>query len=117
MLCRQAVGLAQRMNDVRTVLVIAEVYAGTFASEVTQISISYADLSARVLSQILPDLVVMPLFGAGFDAIEALAQLDRFGFRGDVVVRTPYLPNNRIVERELCALVPNLRVRLVGPAS
>jgi hypothetical protein len=65
----------------------------------------------------LPDLVVLPLFGAGFDAIEALARLERFGFRGDVIVRTPDLPNSDIVERELAAVAPTLRVRLMGPTT
>lgn len=105
------------MADLRTVLVIEGAHPGPLAPEVTQINLPYAQLNALTISMHLPDLVIMPLFGPGFDAIEALAQLERFGFRGEVVVRAPALPNSRIVERELAAVVPGLRVRLTGPVS
>jgi hypothetical protein len=105
------------MDDIRTVLVIGDAHPGVFAPEVVLVHLTYAELSPQTISRHLPDLVILPLFGPGFDAIDALARLDRFGFRGEVLVRTPPLPNNRIVERELAAVVPNLRVRLTGPVS
>lgn len=105
------------MNTLRTVLVIFDAIAGAFPPEVVQITLPYAQLNARAISQILPDLIIIPLFGPGFDAIEVLGQLERFGFRGEVLVRSPGLPNSSLVERELAAIVPNLRVRLTGPLS
>lgn len=105
------------MIGLRTVLVISDAHAGALPPEVVQIHLPYPQINARKLSEILPDLIIIPLFGPGFDAIEVLAQLDRFGFRGDVLVRSPDLPNSHLVERELAAVVPNLRVRLTGPLS
>jgi hypothetical protein len=105
------------MTDIRRILVIGGVQPAVSSPEVVQTELSYADLNARVLSTILPDLIILPLFGPGFDAIEALGRLERFGYRGDVLVRTPQLPNIKIVERELAALAPNLQVRLAGPMS
>ncbi len=105
------------MAEVRVVLIIAEARPGEFSPEVKVFNMAFGQLNARKISEILPDLVIIPLFGAGFDAIEVLTQLERFGFRGDVLVRTPQLPNSRIVERELAAVVPNLSVRLTGPTS
>ncbi len=104
------------MSGVRTILLISGADPGPQQPDVTLVTLPYAQINARTISTVLPDLVIMPLFGPGFDAIDALAQLDRFGFRGEVMVRTPHLPNSRIVERELAAVVPNLRVRLTGPA-
>lgn len=105
------------MAVLRTALVIGDAHPGPLPAEVTQVNVSFAQLNAHIISQLLPDLIILPLFGPGFDAIEVLAQLERFGYRGDVLVRTPALPNSRIVERELAAVVPNLRVRLTGPVS
>jgi hypothetical protein len=105
------------MAGVRTILVISGAEAGPVQPDVTVVTLPMSQISARTISIVLPDLVIMPLFGPGFDAIEALSQLEKFGFRGEVVVRTPALPNSRIVERELSAVVPALTVRLTGPVS
>jgi hypothetical protein len=110
-------GRALLMFALRTVLVIDGARPGALPAEATQVALRYAQVNAHAISRILPDLVVLPLFGAGFDAIEALARLERFGFRGDVIVRTPDLPNSDIVERELSAVAPTLRVRLMGPTT
>lgn len=105
------------MTHIRSILVIGGVQPGVFSPDVTQTELSYADLTARMLSTILPDLIILPLFGAGFDAIEALGRLHRLGYQGEVLVRTPELPNIKIVERELTALAPTMHVRLTGPFS
>ncbi|MGL4320535.1 MAG: hypothetical protein ACRC6I_12615 [Paracoccaceae bacterium] len=101
----------------RTILVIEGAHPAAMASDISQITLPFAAITARVLSTVLPELVIMPLFGPGFDAIEALAQLERLGYRGEVLVRTPALPNARIVQRELASAVPSLNVRLTGPMS
>lgn len=103
--------------DLRRVLVIGGVDAGALPPSVTTVVLPYTQVNARTISEVLPDLVILPLFGPGFDAVEALAKLERFGFRGEVLVRGPTLPNSRIVERELSAVVPGLTVRLTGPAN
>lgn len=101
----------------RTVLVVEGAHPGVVSADVTHVTLPLRGITARVLSTVLPELVILPLFGAGFDAIEALSQLERLGYRGEVLVRTPPLPNARIVERELAAVVPMLTVRLTGPVS
>jgi hypothetical protein len=103
------------MVELRRVLVIGGADAGVLPPAVKVLALPYAQVNARTISEVLPDLVIMPLFGPGFDAVEALAQLERFGFRGEVLVRGPQLPNSKIVERELSAVVPGLTVRLTGP--
>jgi hypothetical protein len=105
------------MADLRTVLLIGGAEAGALPPDVTVVALPYARVTASIIVEVRPDLVIMPLFGPGFDAIEALTQLERFGFRGEIIVRGPNLPNSRIVERELAAVVPNLKVRLTGPVS
>jgi hypothetical protein len=109
-------GMVVNMTDLRKVLVLGGVEPPAPSPNVVLTRLTYAELNARVLSTVLPDLVILPLFGQGFDAIDALGQLERFGYRGDVLVRAPALPNVPIVERELAALAPNLRVRLTGPS-
>ncbi len=47
------------------------------------------------------DLVVAPLFGQDFDALEILEQLAGQGYRGTLRVIAPHLPNRQIVLREL----------------
>lgn len=52
----------------------------------------------------MPDslvLVVAPLFGRNFDALEILEQLAAQGYRGTLRVIAPHLPNRQIVLREL----------------
>jgi hypothetical protein len=77
----------------------------------------YDQIDARTLGTLLPGLIILPLFGNGFDAIEGLQHLERLGYRGMVIVRGPVLPNRAVVERELSVMVPNLTVRLTGPMS
>ncbi|MCU0801628.1 MAG: hypothetical protein MUD11_07610 [Rhodobacteraceae bacterium] len=104
-------------DSVRTVLVIDGAKAGNLPDDTNQVCLPFSHVSAQVLGKVLPELVILPLFGTGFDAIEALGLLERLGYRGAVLVRTPNLPNARLVERELAAVAPGLTVRLTGPAS
>jgi hypothetical protein len=105
------------MAGLRSVLVIDGAESGELPANSALHNMPFVKLSARKISEVLPDLVIMPLFGPGFDAVDALSQLERFGFRGEVLVRTPVLPNSGIVLRELSAAAPTLRVRLAGPAD
>jgi hypothetical protein len=103
------------MADTRRILAIGGADPGPPQAGVTVTALAFSEVNARTVSAILPDLVILPLFGPDFDAIEALTQLERFGYSGEVVVRGPRLHNSRIVERELSAVAPALRVRLTGP--
>lgn len=105
------------MADLRSVLVIDGTEGVETPSGAVVHNLNFRELTGRKVSEILPDLVIMPLFGPGFDAVETLAQLERFGFRGEVLVHTPKLPNSALVLRELSAAAPTLKVTLRGPLS
>jgi hypothetical protein len=47
------------------------------------------------------ELVVVPLFCSDFDALEIIETLGSAGYRGQLRVMTPKLPNRQIVLREL----------------
>ncbi len=99
------------------VLVVDGASQGVLAPAMRAVTVSYARIDIKTLGDLLPELVILPLFGDGFDAIEALQRLERLGYRGLVIVRGPNLPNRAIVERELAAIVPLLTVRLTGPIN
>lgn len=79
--------------------------------------IDLADLTAELIAALAPAVVVVPLIGNGFDAIEACQRLARIGFPGDVVVRAPTLPDRRLVLRELGQAGRGLKITLTGPES
>ena len=85
----------------------------------TLIVIAYDGLTLATLKQHLPDSVVMPLFGRGFDAQDALVLLAGFGFAGRVAVTSPALPNPDLITRELSSVAPGITVTLVqtGPLT
>lgn len=56
--------------------------------------------ACRHLLQTL-ELVVAPLFGQDYDALEIMEQLAAQGYRGTLRVIAPPLPNRQIVLREL----------------
>ncbi len=70
-----------------------------FADNVT--SVDYADLLGGAIDIGNCALLITPLFGPGFDAIELLEQLAETPFCGCVRVEAPKLPNRRLVLREL----------------
>jgi hypothetical protein len=47
------------------------------------------------------DIVVSPLFGAGFDAFDVLERLRKLGFRAMLRVLAPRLPDRHLVSQEL----------------
>ena len=73
---------------------------------------AFADLNARLLAALRPDVVVSPLFGAEFDAGMVIERLDALGFRGRVRVLCPPLPSLQLVQAELAALAPGIDVTL-----
>jgi hypothetical protein len=49
------------------------------------------------------DLVIAPLFGEGFDAVDLIEDLGRAGFRGRLRISAPNLPNLGALSGELRA--------------
>jgi hypothetical protein len=73
---------------------------------------AFADLNALLLDRLRPDVVVCPLFGAGFDAEMVIERLDGLGFRGRLRVLCPPLPAPQLVQTELAALATGIAVTL-----
>lgn len=74
--------------------------------------IPYAQLTLAILKDHLPDSIMLPLFGDGFDAVDALARLTDLGFSGPVAVIVPPLPNLALIARELSSAAPGMIVTL-----
>ena len=80
---------------------------------VTPVSIQFSALERKLVSSVAPSKVVMPLMARGFDAAEAIEQLEICGYQGMVWVLSPKLPNRRMVERELRSMVPGIQVEVI----
>ncbi len=104
-------------DGTRTVLILDGAGPGNLDAALRIISLGFQQLDAKLFSTVLPELVILPLFGPDFDAIDALQRLERLGYRGIVIVQGPSLPNRAIVERELGTVAPQLTVKLTEPKA
>jgi hypothetical protein len=101
---------------VQTIMLIEGADAGLWSAapdDATLIMVPYACLTPATLKEHLPDQIILPLFGANFDAMDALARLAQFGFSGPVIVIGPALPNPAVIKRELAASAPGMAVQLL----
>ena len=73
---------------------------------------SFADLGADLFHDADPDVVVSPLLGERFDAIELAELLDTLGFEGRYVVVAPALPRPDIIKRDIVGAAPGLDIEL-----
>jgi hypothetical protein len=76
---------------------------------------AFGELNAAYLAEIAPQLVVLPLFSVREDATTMVEALMSLGYDGAISVMAPRLPDRAMVERELRALGPGPRLRLVTP--
>jgi hypothetical protein len=65
------------------------------------LAISLDQLAAHLPFPATLELVVVPLFCDAFDALEIIETLGGAGYRGQVRVMSPRLPNRQVVLREL----------------
>lgn len=72
-------------------------------------------LTADLLARLLPDAVIVPLFGPWSDALDLAERLQALGYRGALLVLAPPLPDRALVLRELTGAAPGLQVRLLMP--
>ena len=63
--------------------------------------VCFADLLSEDTDLTNVDLVIAPLIGPGFDAIELIQLLGDAGFRGRLQVKAGYLPDRLMVQAEL----------------
>ena len=74
-----------------------------------------ADLDPELLAQLAPLRVFLPLVGRNQDAIQMILTLQSWGYAGPLTVLAPALPDRAMVEAELRALGPGLRLDLLTP--
>lgn len=75
----------------------------------------FAQLTAELLRQTAPSTIILPLFAGAHDALTMIEALENLGFAGRILVIAPHLPRPQLVERELRAAGPGLRLLLVSP--
>jgi hypothetical protein len=71
------------------------------------------DLTASWIAQSGLDTIAFGLFATGPDVWQIAAHLTRTGFAGRLFALSPALPNRVMVERELRAEFPALRLRVM----
>lgn len=71
------------------------------------------DLDAPLIARVAPRAVVFALFAEQNDAMAILARLAKAGHKGRIFALSPPLPNPRMVEREVKARYPTLRLRIL----
>ena len=74
---------------------------------------SAGPITARLMSRVLPDAVVISLISHQTDAIEDLEVLSDLGFRGRCLVLAKTLPNRALVLKELRQHAAGLRITLL----
>lgn len=76
------------------------------------VSASSSAVDAALLAQVLPDLILTPLFAGHSDAAQVVARLTELGYGGRLTVVSPRLPNRRMVETELRGLATGIEITL-----
>ncbi|WP_380052415.1 hypothetical protein ACFE33_08775 [Falsihalocynthiibacter sp. SS001] len=73
---------------------------------------SIDDISREMLTALNPDIVLSPLLGDGFDALDLAVLLENFNFRGRFRALCPQVPNPTLVAAEVQALCPSVNFDL-----
>lgn len=73
----------------------------------------FSDLKPDLVNRVQPELILCPLMGPGFDALDVLCHASMADWRASIGVLSPPLPNHRMVERELKAHSGGLSVNLL----
>jgi hypothetical protein len=102
-----------RAAAARFVLIGAPELAVLSARRRAPAAVDLAALTPAVLERLNPQALGIAVFAADPDAFQALSRLARLGYRGRVLAFAPPLPRRKLVERELRAHAPGLRVRVV----
>lgn len=70
-------------------------------------------LQMVVLQQIAPSMIISPLVGDGFDALEIAKFLSDAHYRGHYRIISPKLPRSSVVLSELSLATPHLKIKLL----
>ena len=99
-------GAVKSLSDTLRCLVIGipdAAFSESLASKGRALSISLDQLPLQLPLPASLELIVVPLFCNDFDALEIIETLGAAGYRGQLRVMAPKLPNRQIVLRELRA--------------
>lgn len=66
------------------------------------------EISDDLLTQFAPEVVLSPLVGKGFDAIDVAVRLTSCGYKGRLRATSPDLPNPKIVAKEIRSICPGI---------
>lgn len=77
------------------------------------VSAALPQITAQLLASLRPDRVICALFGPAQDAYAVVEQLESLGYDGAITVLCPDLPRPKLVEAELRAIGPGLRLTLL----
>lgn len=73
----------------------------------------FAMLDGGLLARVQPDCIILPLLKPGFDIAQALHLLTTRNYGGKVCAISQTLPDRAMVEAELRALAPALKLCLI----
>lgn len=73
----------------------------------------YSALTRSLLEEVNPSIIVIPLFGSGFDGGQAVQRLHSLGFAGELRILCPQLPNPGMVLKELNLMAPEIQIELI----
>ena len=105
-------------NKSDNILIIGDIKRWCAAGRETQSFKSFefcniAGLSADVLRDLVPEMVLSPLIGDDFDAIEVAVILRRLGYKGSYRAITADLPRSVIICAEVKAVAPDIDFDLI----
>lgn len=75
--------------------------------------IDLTDLTADLLAQFSPDIILSPLVGISFDVVDVACLLDQLGYRGPYRAVSDALPNARAVSLEIRTSAPSVDFDIV----
>ncbi len=66
------------------------------------------EISEALLERFEPEVVLSPLVGKGFDAIDVAVRLTSCGYVGRLRATSPDLPNPKLVTKEIRSICPKI---------
>jgi len=69
---------------------------------------AFSELTAVLLAELQPDIILCPLLAENFDVLDIVAVLDFFEFPGRIRALAPPFPNPEIITREVKVEFPSL---------
>ncbi len=107
-----------RINEKLLILVVGDidqwVSSGRDLPQIAQTRFcAFSDLTADLLQQLQPDIILCPLLSEHFDVLDLVFVLDYFKFPGRVRALAPRLPNPEIILTEIRLEFPSLDFDLI----